>query len=332
MRYGQAEKYEIIRMVEESDLSVKKTLEAIQVPSSTFYRWYTQYNEHGYDGLVDEKSSPKRFWNRIPDEEREKVREIALEKTEMSPRELAWHITDERGYYICESSVYKILREYDLLTSPHYIVMSAADSFKHKTKRINEMWQTDFTYFKVIGWGWFYLSTVMDDYSRCILSWKLFTTMNASDVQETLDMAIDVTGVDQVKVKHRPRLLSDNGPAYVSGQLQDYLNEQGMSHVRGAPYHPQTQGKIERYHRSMKNVVKLDNYYLPWELEKVISEWVDYYNNRRLHESLDNITPADMYNGKKEDILTQRQITKQKTLTERKQINLKQRHLEVSTT
>ena len=122
------------------------------------------------------------------------------------------------------------------------------------------------------------------------------------------------------------------GPAYVSGQLQDYLDEQGMSHVGGAPYHPQTQGKIERYHRSMKNVVKLDNYYLPWELEKVIAEWVDYYNNRRLHESLDNITPADMYNGKKEEILTQRQITKKKTLAERKRINLKQRHQEVSTT
>lgn len=332
MRYGQAEKYEIIRMVEDSDLSVKRTLAALQVPKSTFYRWYRLYVDHGYDGLIDQKSSPKRFWNRIPDEEREKVKEIALDKTEMSPRELAWHITDVRGYYISESSVYKILREYDLLTSPHYIVMSAADAFKHKTIRINEMWQTDFTYFKVIGWGWFYLSTVLDDYSRFILSWKLFTTMNASDVAETLDIAIEKTCVDQVKLKHRPRLLSDNGPAYVSGQLQDYLEEKGMSHVRGAPYHPQTQGKIERYHRSMKNVVKLDNYYLPWELEKVISEWVDYYNNRRLHESLDNITPADMYYGRKENILTQRQIIKQKTLQHRKRINLKTGHLEVSTT
>jgi len=332
MRYGPAEKYEIIRTVEESELPAKKTLAELQVSRSTFYRWYRLYLDHGYDGLIDEKSSPKRFWNRIPDAEREKVKEIALDKTEMSPRELAWHITDARGYYISESSVYKILREYDLLTSPHYIVMSAADAFKHQTKRINEMWQTDFTYFKVIGWGWFYLSTVLDDYSRYILSWKLFTTMNASDVAETLDMAIEKTGIDQVKVQHKPRLLSDNGPAYVSGQLQEYLDEKGMSHTRGAPYHPQTQGKIERYHRSMKNVVKLDNYYLPWELEKVISAWVDYYNNRRLHESLDNITPADMYHGRKEKILTHRQIIKQKTLQQRKRINLKQRHLEVSIT
>ena len=332
MRYGPAEKYEIIRMVEESELPAKKTLAELQVSRSTFYRWYRLFLDHGYDGLIDEKSSPKRFWNRIPDEEREKVKEIALEETDTSPRELAWHLTDTRGYYISESSVYKILREYDLITSPHYIVMSAADSFKHKTKRINELWQTDFTYFKVIGWGWFYLSTVLDDYSRCILSWKLFTTMNTSDVQETLDMAIEETGVDQVKVKHKPRLLSDNGPCYISSELKDYLKDKQMDHTRGAPYHPQTQGKIERYHRSMKNVVKLENYYLPWELEKVLAEWVDYYNNTRLHESLGNITPADMYHGRKEEILTQRQIIKQKTLAGRKRINLKQRHQEVSTT
>ena len=153
--------------------------------------------------------------------------------------------------------------------------------------------------------------------------------MNASDVQETLDMAIAETGTDQVIVKHKPRLLSDNGPCYISGELKEYLNDQNMDHTRGAPYHPQTQGKIERYHRSMKNVIKLDNYYLPGDLEQEISKWVEYYNNERLHESLDNVTPADMYFGRREKILTQRQIIKQKTLQQRKRINLKQQHSEV---
>jgi putative transposase len=201
--------------------------------------------------------------------------------------------------------------------------MAASDKFHTPTTRINEMWQTDFTYFKVIGWGWFFLSTVLDDYSRRILSWKLFTSMKAEDVQETLDMAIAETGTDQVIVKHRPRLLSDNGPCYISGELKEYLEEQKMDHTRGAPYHPQTQGKIERYHRSMKNVIKLDNYYLPGDLELEIAKWVKYYNNERLHESLDNVTPADMYFGRKEIILTQRQIIKQETLADRKRINLK---------
>ena len=327
MRYTQSEKYEVIRLVEGSDLPVKQTLRELDIPSSTFYDWYGRYHENGLDGLADAEPHTKRFWNRIPDEEREKVKDIALELTEKSPRELAWHITDTFGYFISESSVYRILKSYDLITSPHYIVMAASDKFKNPTTRINEMWQTDFTYFKVIGWGWFFLSTVLDDYSRRILSWKLFTTMNAEDVQETLDMAIAETGTDQVIVKHRPRLLSDNGPCYISGELKKYLQDQKMDHTRGAPYHPQTQGKIERYHRSMKNVIKLDNYYLPGDLEQEIAKWVNHYNNERLHESLDNVTPSDMYFGRKEKILTQRDIIKEKTLQMRKQINMKsQRH------
>jgi transposase InsO family protein len=119
------------------------------------------------------------------------------------------------------------------------------------------MWQADFTYFRIVHWGGYSLSTVLDDFSRYILAWKLSSTMGTTDVTETLDRALAVSGADQVQVRHRPRLLSDNGPAYVSGELRESLHERGMGHTRGAPYHPQTQGKIERDHRSMKNVVKL---------------------------------------------------------------------------
>ena len=100
------------------------------------------------------------------------------------------------------------------------------------------------------------------------------------------------TGVDRVRVVHRPRLLSDNGPCYVSGELADYLETHRIAHTRGAPYHPMTQGKIERYHRSMKNVVRLEKYHSPWELERAVARFVDDYNHRRLHEALDNVTPA----------------------------------------
>ncbi|MCH7576147.1 MAG: transposase [Candidatus Marinimicrobia bacterium] len=239
-------------------------------------------------------------------------------------------IADRRGYFISESTVYRILRDYDLITSPAYIVLSAADRFKHPTRRINELWQTDFTYLKIMGWGWYYLSTVLDDYSRYILAWKLFDTMNAQDVQQTLDMAIAKSGVDQIRVKHRPRLLSDNGPCCVSKELKSYLQEREMEHTRGAPYHPQTQGKIERYHRTMKNIVKLDHYYLPRELNEAIGRFVTHYNNDRLHESLDNVTPADVYYGRKEELVTQRMITKRKTLQQRKRYNLNPQHQAVA--
>ena len=118
--------------------------------------------------------------------------------------------------------------------------MKAGDKFQQPSLRVNELWQTDFTYFKIVGWGWYYLSTVLDDFSRFIVAWRLCTTMSASDVSDTLDDALAFTELNQVKVQHRPRLLSDNGPCYISGELADYLEEKGMNHTRGRPYHPQT--------------------------------------------------------------------------------------------
>ena len=323
MRFSAAEKMEAIQLVEGSDLSVRRTLEQLGIHRSVFYRWYQAYCEHGYEGLVAKKSAARRYWNRIPDSVRERLLETALENTELSPRELACRFTDREGHFLSESSVYRILKAHDLITSPAYIVMSAADKFQHPTRRRNEMWQTDFTYLRIVGWGWYYLSTVLDDYSRKVLAWKLSTTMMAVDVTETLDLARAATGVSRVRVTHRPRLLSDNGPAYLAGDLKAYLAKHGMRHTRGAPYHPMTQGKIERWHRSMKNVVKLENYYSPWELSRAITRFVEYYNHGRYHESLRNVTPADMYDGRQREILTQRERIKRETLARRRKENLR---------
>ena len=146
--------------------------------------------------------------------------------------------------------------------------------------------------------------------------------MQASDVMETLDLARASTGVDRIRVEHRPRLLSDNGPCYVSQELATYLTTHGLDHTRGAPYHPMTKGKIERYHRSMKNIVKLDQYYSPWEFERAVARFVEYYNHRRLHEALGNVTPADVYAGRRSAILARRQQIERRTLAQRKRENL----------
>ena len=146
---------------------------------------------------------------------------------------------------------------------------------------------------------------------------------DATDVKETLDAAVKSTGVNHIQVRHRLRLLSDNGPCYLSGELKSYLEKQGMAHTKGAPYHPMTQGKIERYYRSMKNVVKLQNYYFPWELEQKLSRFVDYYNNHRYHESLNNVIPANVYFSRHREILTKRDHIKRKTLALRRKQNLK---------
>jgi len=177
-------------------------------------------------------------------------------------------------------------------------------------------------YLKVVGWGWYYLGTVLDDYSRYVITWKLFRSMSAEDVKALLDAAVAETGVERVSVRHRPRLLSDNGPCYVSKSLAEWLAENEIRHTRGRPYHPMTQGKIERYHRTMKNVVKLENYYLPWELEQQLAGFVRWYNTVRYHESLDNLTPEDVYQGRDREIQTQRQLLKMQTLRRRRCYNL----------
>lgn len=323
MRYTQSEKMEIIRLIQGSQLGVKRTLEELDVPRSSFYRWYKRYQEEGYDGLANRPPNSRRFWNKIPDCEKQRVIDVALAKPELTPRELAWEITDSRGAFISESSVYRILRDYDLVSSPAYIVLSASDEFKHKTSRVNQLWQTDFTYFKIIGWGWYYLSTVLDDYSRYIIAWLLTKTMAADDVKKTLQLAINKTGVSGVEVRHRPRLLSDNGPCYLAGELGDYLDQHGIEHTRGRPYHPMTQGKIERYHRTMKNVINLEHYYLPWQLEYKISEFVQYYNHQRVHESLDNLTPADVYHGRAAQIAKARNLIKEQTMRNRRRMNMR---------
>jgi putative transposase len=317
-RSSATEKLEIIRIVEGSSLPVQQTLVELDIPRSTFYRWYNRYLELGYQGLVDRQPQQRQFWNRIPQAVREQVVQIALQYPEQSPRELAWHITDHEGYFISESNVYRILKRFDLITSPAFILLKARDKFPHPTQRVNELWQTDFTQFKVSGWGYYYLSTVLDDFSRYILAWKLTTGMSHTDVQNTLDLAIATTGVQQVTVKHRPRLLSDNGPAYLSGDLAAYLQTQGIQHTRGAPYHPMTQGKIERWHRSLKNVICLEHHYFPWQLEQAIAAFVQHYNHLRYHEALDNLTPAGVYFGRRGEVITQREVIKRQTLALRR--------------
>ena len=216
MRYPASEKLEIIRLVEQSHLPVRRTLDKLGIQPARFYRWYDRLQTGGLEALEDKASRPTRVWNRIPDAIRERIVQLALDEPELSPRELATRFTDTANYFVSEASVYRLLKAHDLITSPAYIVMKAADEFKDKTTAPNQLWQTDFTYLKVTGWGWFYLSAVLDDFSRYIIAWKLCTTMKAQDVTDTLDIALTASGCDQARIIHKPRLLSDNGSSYVS--------------------------------------------------------------------------------------------------------------------
>src|SRR5215207_4314988 len=318
MRYPASEKLEIIRLVEQSHLPVRRTLEKLGIQPARFYRWYDRLQTGGPAALEDKASRPTRVWNRIPDAIRERIVQLALDEPELSPRELATRFTDTANYFVSEASVYRLLKAHDLITSPAYITLKAADEFKDKTTAPNQLWHTDFTYLKVTGWGWFYLSTILDDFSRYIIAWKLCTTMKAEDVTDTLERALQASGLHQATVMHRPRLLSDNGSSYVSGDLAEWLERQDMRHTRGASYHPTTQGKIERWHQTLKNRILLENYYLPGDLQAQIEAFVADYNHRRYHESLGNLTPADVYSGRGQTILLERERIKRQTILQRR--------------
>lgn len=315
MRFTQSEKLEIIQLVEQSELGVNRTLKELGIHKSTFYNWYNRYLKSGVDGLAPKLVERQHYWNKIPKEVKSKVLDLALDMPDLSARELACKMTDTQRYFISESSVYRILKKAGLITSPAFILMRAADKFSVPTCRVNEMWQTDFTYMKVTGWGWYYLSTVLDDYSRFIIAWELCSTMKSTDVTQTLDLALETA---KIETGVMPKLLSDNGPCYIGNELADYLDDQDMKHIKGKPLHPQTQGKIERYHRTMKNIIKLEHYYSPDELRYRLKEFVEYYNHHRYHESLDNLTPADIYFGRKEKRLREREQIKRTTINRRK--------------
>ena len=292
MRYPASEKLEIIRLVETSPLPVRRTLAQIGIPKSTFYAWYDRYVSGGLEALKDRRPRPRASGTASPMRFARKFSSWRSISPSSSPREVAVTFTDRKKTFVSEASVYRLLKAEGLITSPAFILMQAADRFANPTTAINQLWQTDFTYLKVTGWGWFYLSTVLDDFSRYIVAWKLCTTMAAADVTDTLQLALQASGLNQSDFDQRPRLLSDNGPSYVASELSEWLDDQSMPHTRGKPYHPMTQGKIERWHLSLKSRILLENYYLPGDLERAIADFVDHYNHRRYHEASTTSRPA----------------------------------------
>jgi len=209
-QYSSEEKIRIVLDGLKGEDSIAELCRREGIAQSLYYSWSKEFLEAGKKRLAGDTARSATSTE---------VKDLRREARGLSPRELAVQFTDTERYFVSEASVYRILKSYDLIASPAYVVLSAADAFRDKTTRPNQLWQTDFTYLKVIGWGWFYLSTILDDYSRYIIAWKLCTTMKASDVTDTLDLALQASGCDQATVLHKPRLLSDNGSSYISSEL-----------------------------------------------------------------------------------------------------------------
>jgi transposase InsO family protein len=251
---------------------------------------------------------------------------VAREFPDFSSRQLSAWITDNEGFAVSESTVYRLLRKAGLVKRKD-IALTAAEEYHTKTTRPHQMWATDASYFKVAGWGYYYLITVMDDYSRYILAWDLKNDMSANSLIEVVQEAVDATGMTDVPVKDRTKLLSDNGTGYVSRAFRDYLNLVAIDHILSAPFHPQTNGKVERYQQSLKRVVNQLPYDFPSQLKQAVADFVEYYNHRRYHKALGNVTPADVLLGRREQILAHRKEVQLLTINRRRDYNQDLREL-----
>ena len=311
------EKSEVLTRVEETRWGKRELLAQLHVPRSTYYRWRARELQGKQECPAVSTRVP---WNRLSPPEEAIVLTAARESPDWSSRQLATWITDHLSLSVGESTVYRLLKREGLIKLPE-MQLVAGKEYQRKTSGPHQMWATDASYFRVRGWGYYYMVTVMDDYSRSILAWKLQQDMTADSLIQVVQLAVDVTGMAEVPLEDRTRLLSDNGSGYVSRAFRDYLNLVGIRHILAAPYHPQTNGKLERYHQSIKQEVNQVPYEVPSDLEVAIAGFVDYYNHRRYHKALSNVTPDDVLNGRREGILINRREVKAQTLARRKRYN-----------
>jgi len=299
-------------------LPCSRALAQLRLPRSTYYRWLKRLSA---GQLEDRKGGSSIPWNKLRPEEERRVLALARDSPELSCRQLALTITDTKGEYLSESTVYRALKRAGLIKPAEIIGFKAGKEYRHKTKQPNQLWASDCCHLRVSGWGWYYLVSVMDDYSRFILAWDLKADMTGASLGDVVQQAVDFTGMTDVPLEDRTVLLSDNGAGYISQQFNEYLRLVGIRHITASPFHPQTNGKIERYHRTVKGEISQVPYDMPGELMEVIRDFIEYYNYRRYHEGLGNVTPWDVYTGRHIEILQRRKEVKSRTLQERRGYN-----------
>jgi transposase InsO family protein len=328
MGLDEYQREDLIKMVEKSGRHKVNILNDLEISRSTYYKWRKSYDEDGITGLAKSKTSARRVWNKLTGDERAIVIKIARLHPELSSRLLAVKITDEEGFYVSESTVYRILKEAGLIAPRPLPEMPAAKEWRHKTTGPDELWQTDTTNLFIVGWGYYKLGPVLDDFSRKILGYDLKPDETAFSLTDCIEIAIENAkkGGHLVDKDNMPKLYTDNGSGFVSSVMAGYLASHGIKHIFGTPYHPQGRGKIERFNRRIKETLCLVVYCSPSELKRAIDEAIAVYNGTP-HEALDNVSPNDVYAGKKEVILQKRQDKKRLTLERRKQYNLEGKNI-----
>jgi putative transposase len=286
-------------LVDVAPLSIRRCLKKLKLPRSTYYRWLHRPT------LRDQSSAPKRVWNQLRDEAAATILVYALEYPDLSPRELAFTITDEGSFSVSESTVYHLLKKQGL-TRQYPTIVPAAKEYHRKTTHVNELWQTDLTELVLPGWGKHVLGGVVDDFSRFPLVFRRLRKAKGDAVQELIAEAVAFTGMENVPRHERVHLLSDNGACYKWSVFNTYLKSLGIKHIFSMRNHPQTNGKIERLNRTVKDQLTLIVHASPEAFDAALEAFLHWYRYEHYHEGIGNLHPADVYFGRTDAILEAR--------------------------
>ncbi len=295
-------------------------LEALGVSRSTYYVWKKRYDEQGIKGLERRPSTRTRFWNALDAGEEAEVLRVALAHPELSPRLVALKVGDECDFTVSESKVFRLLKSKGLIRPRPLDQNPASKQWRHQTKRVDEIWQCDAKNIFIPGWGRYKAIPVEDDCSRKLLALPLKPDETSDSISDAVEEALENSQKEGHTLTELPDLLSDNGPGFIGEVLVKYLKAKGIRQIHGAPYHPQTQGKVERLNRKIKERVCLVVYGSPSELQAALDRFRETYNQTP-HEALKNVCPNDVYAGRQEEVLRRRAAKKRLTMFRRRRRN-----------
>jgi putative transposase len=308
------DKLDILQFIQAAPWPVKRALEVLGLARSTFYDWRDRYRRDGFRGLVGLPRSPIIPENRLLESERAQIIATAKSLPLEGYRKIAYY-AERDGIYVSQSTVYRILTKEGLLMSRKVRRRSAGEAYVQEPTRPGELWATDISYVFVEGYGFFYLFSVMDAFSRYVVHWELRPTMTTDDAKEVVLAAVRKAGITP---EYGLRLLHDNGTQFVSRSFKRFLRDLKILQVRTAYRHPETNGRLERYHLTLKDAtVRLETYRTPAAARAAIEHFVYEYNTQRPHQALDYVTPASVHFGYADELLRRRQERREQARTHR---------------
>jgi putative transposase len=288
-----------------TEIKAKRFVSWLGITQSKYYDWKSRY------GKVNEHNSwiPRDWW--LEEWEKKEIVKFHAKYPLEGYRRLAFMMIDDDVVHVSPSSVYRVLSANGLLKRWNRNPSKKGQGFEQPI-RPHDHWHVDISYINIIG-TFYYLCSILDGCSRSIVHWEIREQMKESDVEIVLQRA------RERYPKAKPRIISDNGPQFIAKDFKEFIRICGMTHVRTSPYYPQSNGKIERWHKSLKSECIRKK--VPLSLEdarRVVEEYVHHYNNVRLHSAIGYVTPADKLAGREKEIFTERDRKLQRAREDRK--------------